>query len=63
MPGIALDLLLYKDDCEDPSSSLPKVIIPEPKVKCSEDLSEDDSEVTGGQMSPGVKTAPYCVFP
>ncbi len=77
VPGLALDLLLYKDDCEDPSYTLPKVTIPElkgsipepkgsipnPKTQCSEDLNEDKCEEAGGEMSTGGSEAPHCMCP
>jgi predicted outer membrane repeat protein len=77
VPGLALDLLLYKDDCEDPSYTLPKVTIPElkgsipelkgsipdPKLQCSKDLNKDTCEAAGGTMSDGVSEAPYCICP
>ena len=74
VPGLALDLLLYKDDCGDPSYTLPKVTIPElkgsiqdsipdPKLQCSKDLNKDACEAAGGTMSDGVSEAPYCICP
>jgi len=71
-PGLALDLLLYKDDCEDPSYTLLKVTIPElegsisipdPILHCSKDLNKDACEAAGGAMSSGVSEAPYCICP
>jgi len=69
LPGMALDLLLYKDDCEDPSYTLPKVTIPElrgsipdPKLQCSEDLDEEACVATGGEMSGG-DTPAKCICP
>jgi len=73
-PGLALDLLLYKDDCEDPSYTLPKVTIPEikgstpdsipdPKLQCSKDLNKDACEAAGGEMSTGGSEAPHCICP
>jgi len=74
VPGLALDLLLYKDDCEDPSYALPKVTIPEPKgsipdsipdpkLQCSKDLNKDACEAAGGEMSTGGSEAPHCICP
>jgi len=70
--GMALDLMLYIDDCEDPSYSLLKVSIPElkesssgpkPQSQCSAGLNTDKCQAAGGDMSDGVVEAPYCICP
>lgn len=62
-PGLALDLLLFVDDCEDPSYTQPKVTIPEPKVQCSKDLNQSDCEAAGGTYSGGGAAQPTCNCP
>jgi hypothetical protein len=60
-PGLAFDLNLFVDDCEDPAYIHPLVTIPVPKTQCTEKLAKDACEASGGKMSEGVSAAPRCI--
>jgi hypothetical protein len=68
-PGKAMDLSLYRKDCQDPVYVQTKVTIPdlpeeEPSPPaCNKDLDQDACEEAGGEMSSGLTTAPYCICP
>ena len=62
-PGLAFELKLFVDDCEDPAYIQPLVTVPIPKIQCAENLAKDACEAAGGKMSTGVTTAPSCICP
>jgi len=71
-PGMALDFLLYLNDCEEPVFIQSLLSIPEPyssgdpsgqELTCTADLLTPDCEAAGGYRSTGLTTAPKCVCP
>jgi hypothetical protein len=71
LPGLAFDLELELNECQEPVYVLPNVTIPEvrqqtsedPLPTCTKDLDQEACEAAGGKISSGINAAPYCICP
>lgn len=77
MPGSVANILIFKDDCKDPSFTQLNLFIPDLKTagdagdagdggenaQCKKDMGPADCVAAGGTMSTGLNQAPYCICP
>ena len=68
-PGLALDLLLFLDECEDPVITMLGVSIPQPlpdeqpALTCNRNLDQASCQAAGGTYIEARTTASYCDCP